>query len=81
MNTDLLDALAAFVAMGGYAGYVWGSLAMCALAFAIELAWLRRLQRDALRPDAMAEPHLASPRVHRPVVTRAGAMAMPEPRP
>ena len=46
MNAGTLDALHAFLAMGGYAGYVWGSLGMCALAFALEVAWLRARRRQ-----------------------------------
>jgi heme exporter protein D len=41
-----------FLAMGGYAGYVWGSVGACALAMAIESSLLRRRHRrlvDALR--------------------------------
>ena len=37
-----------FAAMGGYAPYVWGSFAMCALVFAIEVLALRQ-RRRALR--------------------------------
>jgi heme exporter protein D len=44
-----------FVAMGGYALYVWGSLAMCAVALLWELATLMQRRRRALedlRDDA-----------------------------
>jgi len=61
-----------FFAMGGYAGYVWGSVGACALAMAIE-SWLlrrrhRRLvealrRRDARTGDASAaRQHGSSPR-------------------
>jgi heme exporter protein D len=35
-----------FFAMGGYAPYVWGSVAACALAMAIEVCSLRRRHRQ-----------------------------------
>jgi len=38
---------AEFFAMGGYAGYVWGSYAVTALCLAIEVAMLRRRRRAA----------------------------------
>jgi heme exporter protein D len=38
-----------WLAMGGYAGYVWGSYAVCAVAIAIELQRLRARRRNALR--------------------------------
>jgi len=34
-----------FFAMGGYAGYVWGSMGACALAMAVESWMLRRRHR------------------------------------
>jgi heme exporter protein D len=46
-----------FVAMGGYALYVWGSLAMCAAALLWEVATLTQRRRRALedlRDDARA---------------------------
>jgi heme exporter protein D len=46
-----------FVAMGGYALYVWGSLAMCAAALVWEVATLMQRRRRAiedLRDDARA---------------------------
>jgi heme exporter protein D len=46
-----------FVAMGGYALYVWGSLAMCAAALLWEVAtlWQRRARAlEDLRDDARA---------------------------
>ena len=39
--------LAAFFSMGGYALYVWGSLAMCAAVMALEL-WQLRLRHQQL---------------------------------
>ena len=45
MNWPSFDA---FVAMGGYGLYVWGSFAVCALAFAVELLALRQ-RRKALQ--------------------------------
>jgi heme exporter protein D len=38
-----------WLAMGGYAGYVWGSYAVCAAAIAIELWRLSARRRGALR--------------------------------
>jgi heme exporter protein CcmD len=38
-----------WLAMGGYAGYVWGSYALCVAAIAIELWRLRARRRGALR--------------------------------
>jgi heme exporter protein D len=46
-----------FFAMGGYALYVWGSLAMCAVALvweATSLVLRRRRALDDLRDDARA---------------------------
>ena len=38
-----------WLAMGGYAGYVWGSYTVCAAAIAIELWRLSVRRRSALR--------------------------------
>ncbi|MCC7081387.1 MAG: heme exporter protein CcmD [Burkholderiales bacterium] len=38
-----------WLAMGGYAGYVWGSYSVCAAAIAIELWRLRVRRLGALR--------------------------------
>lgn len=42
-----------FLAMGGYAGFVWGSYAVAALCIALEIALLtarqRRLRRELRR--------------------------------
>jgi heme exporter protein CcmD len=38
-----------WLAMGGYAGYVWGAYAVCAAAIAIECWRLRARRRSALR--------------------------------
>jgi heme exporter protein D len=57
-----------FFAMGGYAGYVWGSVGTCALAIGLESWWLARRHRQllaALRraarraPERSAAPHAA----------------------
>ena len=40
-----------FVAMGGYAEYVWGSFGMCAVVMAVEVALLA-LRRRALKNGA-----------------------------
>jgi heme exporter protein CcmD len=38
-----------WLAMGGYAGYVWGAYAVCAAAIAIECWRLSARRRSALR--------------------------------
>ena len=38
-----------FLAMGGYAPYVWGSFGACALAMSVEPWLLRRRRRQILR--------------------------------
>ncbi len=38
---------AEFLAMGGYAGYVWGSYAVTALCLVVEVAGLARRRRAA----------------------------------
>lgn len=38
-----------FLAMGGYALYVWGSYGVTAVLLAIEVGRLRHRRRDALR--------------------------------
>jgi heme exporter protein D len=51
------QSISDFVAMGGYALYVWGSLAMCAVALLWDLATLMQRRRRALedlRDDARA---------------------------
>jgi len=40
---------AEFLAMGGYAGYVWGSVGACALAMTLEPWLLHRRRRRVLR--------------------------------
>ena len=50
-------SLGGLIAMGGYALYVWGSLAMCAAALSWEVATLlhrRRRALEDLRDDARA---------------------------
>ena len=37
-----------WLAMGGYAGYVWGAYAVTAAAIALELWWLAARRREAL---------------------------------
>lgn len=48
-----------FLAMGGYALYVWGSFGVCAAALALE-PWLvgrrRSLVIESLRRQALADP-------------------------
>ncbi|MCK9515910.1 MAG: heme exporter protein CcmD [Ottowia sp.] len=42
-------SLSDFLHMGGYAGYVWGSVAMTAAVMALEIGRLRLKQRRLLR--------------------------------
>lgn len=51
MNWGSLDA---FVSMGGYGLYVWGSYAACVVALVVELVQLAARRRDALRGVARA---------------------------
>ena len=39
------SSVSEFLAMGGYAGYVWGSVGACALAMTLE-PWLLRRRRE-----------------------------------
>jgi heme exporter protein D len=48
------NSLDEFLAMGGYALYVWGSLAACALAMALE-PWLLKRRRAAIRESIRRE--------------------------
>jgi heme exporter protein D len=43
-----------FLAMGGYAGFVWGSYAVTALALAAEVFWVSGRRRAALARAAIA---------------------------
>lgn len=51
MNWGSLDA---FLSMGGYGLYVWGSYAACVVAVVAELVQLRGRRREALRGAARA---------------------------
>jgi heme exporter protein D len=42
-------SLSAFLAMGGYAGFVWGSYAVTAACIALEIALLAARRRKLLR--------------------------------
>jgi heme exporter protein D len=46
MNWGSLDA---FLAMGGYGFYVWGSYVVTFVLLAIEVAWLRSARREVMR--------------------------------
>jgi heme exporter protein D len=46
MNWGSLDA---FLAMGGYGLYVWGSYAVTLVLLAMEAVWLGKARRDAVR--------------------------------
>ncbi|MFA7239171.1 MAG: heme exporter protein CcmD [Sulfuricellaceae bacterium] len=43
------NSLSEFLAMGGYAFYVWGSFGVTALAFVVEPLLIRKRRRDILR--------------------------------
>lgn len=43
------NSLSDFLAMGGYAFYVWGSFGVTALALALEPLLIRKRRRDILR--------------------------------
>ena len=43
------ESLAAFIEMGGYAGYVWGSFGVTAACAVIEIVALGARRRAALR--------------------------------
>ena len=52
-----------FLAMGGYAVYVWGSFGLCAVAMIVEPLLLRRRQReivDALQRRERADGSTAN---------------------
>lgn len=44
----------AFIAMGGYGGYVWGSVLVTGGALALELVSLSRRKRAALQAAALS---------------------------
>ena len=46
MNWGSLDA---FLAMGGYGFYVWGSYGVTFLLLAIEVLWVRKTRREVLQ--------------------------------
>lgn len=58
-------SLGAFVAMGGYAGYVWGSYAVTAVCIALEVMLLvarsRRLRRE-INSEETNEPQINTDR-------------------
>lgn len=43
------DSVSAFLAMGGYGGYVWGSYGVTAFCAAVEIVLLARRRRAALK--------------------------------
>ena len=47
---------AEFFAMGGYAGYIWGSFGVTAACMVLEIVVLRARRRNALRALPGAEP-------------------------
>lgn len=50
------DSLGDFIAMGGYAPFVWTSIGACALTMALEIAVLRWRRLRAERMLADGEP-------------------------
>ena len=51
------NSVGEFLAMGGYAGYVWGSIGACALGLAVEVWQTRRGRAQALQQ--VQQEHLA----------------------
>jgi heme exporter protein D len=70
MNGLNWDTLSAWLAMGGYGLYVWGSLGMCALVFAGEVLSLRAHRRALAQEDALAAGASAQAPARRPVLTQ-----------
>jgi heme exporter protein D len=50
-----------FFAMGGYAGYVWGSVGACAVAIAIETWLVRRRHRQLVHMLRRRSRNTAAP--------------------
>jgi heme exporter protein D len=63
--------LGTYLAMGGYALYVWGSLGMCAAVFLAELLSLRARRRAVLQELAADDTPVRATR--QPVLTRQEA--------
>ena len=42
------NSVSEFLAMGGYAGYVWGSFGVTALFMCLEPLWVKRHQKQTL---------------------------------
>ena len=75
MSASAWDSFQAWLAMGGYGLYVWGSLAMCAAVMAGELLALRALRR-ALQAEAAAAGDATTPVApRRPVITQPETMS------
>jgi len=62
------NSFAEFMAMGGYAGYVWGSFGVTALIMAVEPIVVARNRKHTIarlkrqmRADARAEPRKSAP--------------------
>ncbi|MDH4374982.1 MAG: heme exporter protein CcmD [Ramlibacter sp.] len=64
------ETLSAWLAMGGYGLYVWGSLGMCAAVFAGELLSLRAQRRALAKDDSQAQGAAAQTPARRPVLTQ-----------
>jgi heme exporter protein D len=61
-----------FFAMGGYAGYVWGSVGACALAIALESWLLKRRHRRLVEGLRRRGVRNAEPTRQRTVSQREG---------
>ncbi len=70
MNGLTWETLSAWLAMGGYGLYVWGSLGMCAAVFACELLSLRAQRHALANVDAEAAGGAAQTPARRPVLTQ-----------
>lgn len=70
MNGLTWETLSAWLAMGGYGLYVWGSLGMCAVVFVAEAMSLRAHRRTLAQADPAAAGDLAQTPARRPVLTQ-----------
>ncbi len=75
MNTSAWDAFLAWLAMGGYGLYVWGSLAMCAAVIGSELLALRAQRRALITEATGSGGDMAPVAPRRPVVTPTEAVS------
>jgi heme exporter protein D len=64
------ETVSAWLAMGGYGLYVWGSMGMCAAVFAGELLSLRAQRHALAKEDAETAGAAAQTPARRPVLTQ-----------